>query len=98
FVSAGLDLVSGSPSSILDPGCGDGIWCAEARRRWPAARIDAVEVQTGFIRPPEVDLYHRADFNAFEPGRSFDLICGNPPYKEAVEWVRKCLRLLAFGG
>ena len=38
------------------------------------------------------------DFLSMDLGKKYDLIIGNPPFNQAIEFVEKCLGLLKPGG
>lgn len=107
FVEAALNFVTYTPTKILDPGAGDGIWGKVAREKWPNAIIYGVEVQPKFTKPNCYDQWFNEDFLNWEANTTFDLIIGNPPYgkpiRDAAEFfTRKCYsyledeRLLVF--
>ncbi len=76
--------------SILDIGTGTGVIALMLAQRYPAAVIDAVEVDEqaagraaeNFGSSPFSGRLrcHHADFRQFRPVRSYDLIVSNPPY------------------
>ena len=97
-VAAALALVPGTPAAILDPGAGDGAWGQAARSLWPAARIAGVEVRD-VRQPAAYDEWHTGPFAQVAPSLPLvDLVMGNPPYREAEEFVRLSLSCLRFGG
>lgn len=78
-------------SSVLDPGCGDGVFIAVVldylrERSLPIPRIVGVELHPEraeaaarrFASVPQVEI-READFLELE-GESFDYVIGNPPY------------------
>ena len=97
-IDMALDLVSGTPATILDPGAGDGAWGTAARQRWPVARIIGVEVRD-VPCPPGYDEWHTGPFEVLAPALpGVDLVVGNPPYRVAEQFVRRSLALLNEGG
>jgi hypothetical protein len=105
FAEKALDLVEGTPSRILDPGAGEGVWGQAAAARWPQAWIIGIDIQPGFpavVRegPRVYDEWHVGDFltEAREEGMDVDLVIGNPPFSLAAEFIRHSLNQLTFGG
>jgi len=97
-IAAGLDLVPGVPATILDTGAGCGAWGRAARVRWPNAHIIGVEARD-VPKPEGYDEWHTEPFAQVAPVLPLvDLVCGNPPYREAEEFVRLGLGCLRFGG
>lgn len=93
-----LQLIREPPATILDPGAGNGVWGRAARRRWPDAYIQAIE-----IRPMPIEStlgYDSCLCNDYlEDSREpqpepADLICGNPPYRLIEPFIRRSLELL----
>lgn len=86
---------------ILDPGAASGAWGAACRARWPKAWLAGVEVRE--VRPPDAyDQWVVGEFDARAitdpaPG-TWDLVVGNPPYREAEHFVRSSLAYLRPGG
>jgi len=72
------------PRRILEPSAGTGEIANYARTRYPDAHIDAVEINPTIFEaikrvcPPY--NYLCADFTAWTPTESYDLIVGNPPF------------------
>lgn len=84
---------------VLEPGAGSGN-IIKTLQKYGDFSIDAVE-----IRPEEAqhlqDLGVNViidDFLSMELGKKYDLIIGNPPFNQAIEFVEKCLGLLKPGG
>ena len=86
---------------ILDPGAGAGIWGACCRNLWPQAWIAGVELRE--VRPADAyDQWVTGEFNEVTltdpaPG-TWDLVVGNPPYREAQSFLRAGLHYLRPGG
>lgn len=84
---------------VLEPGAGSGN-IIKTLQKYGDFSIDAVE-----IRPEEAqhlqDLGVNViidDFLSMDLGKKYDLIIGNPPFNQAIEFVEKCLGLLKPGG
>lgn len=84
---------------VLEPGAGSGN-IIKTLQKYGDFSIDAVE-----IRPEEAqhlqDLGVNViidDFLSMDLGKKYDLIIGNTPFNQAIEFVEKCLGLLKPGG
>lgn len=84
---------------MLEPGAGSGN-IIKTLQKYGDFSIDAVE-----IRPEEAqhlqDLGVNViidDFLSMDLGKKYDLIIGNPPFNQAIEFVEKSLGLLKSGG
>jgi hypothetical protein len=98
FVEQALDLVDGTPGSILDIGAGDGAWGQAARDRYPAAHLRGVELRS-LPMPRAYDAWYVGDFTRVAPALpAVDLVIGNPPFGIAEECIRLALDRLNFGG
>lgn len=84
---------------VLEPGAGSGN-IIKTLQKYGDFSIDAVE-----IRPEEAQ--HLQDlgvnviidnFLSMDLGKKYDLIIGNPPFNQAIEFVEKSLGLLKPGG
>lgn len=74
---------------ILDIGAGDGAWGRAARALWPDAHITGAELRA--VDPaPEYDHWHTGDYRTMADSL-FDLVIGNPPYRDAEDVVRAAL-------
>ena len=99
LVRSGDDL--GPNLRILDPGAGAGIWGSCCRNLWPNAWIAGVELRE--VRPAGAyDQWVIGEFNEFSitdpaPG-TWDLVIGNPPYRESESFIRVGLHYLRSGG
>lgn len=89
---------------ILEPSGGLGAFVRAAQAVWSLAEIATVDVRLRKqLRDlaPGVTLVHQ-DFLKFEPSSYgfglFDLIIGNPPFRDAEAHVRHALELLRPGG
>lgn len=84
---------------MLEPGAGSGN-IIKTLQKYGDFSIDAVE-----IRPEEAQHLQNLgvnviidDFLSMDLGKKYDLIIGNPPFNQAIEFVEKCLGLLKPGG
>lgn len=84
FVTAALQLIPlyALPENmlILDVGTGTGRWSDGARKRWPNARIHAVEINRDLPKPDSVDKIFYEDFRYWRPPLKYDVVIGNPPF------------------
>lgn len=89
--------------SVLDPGAGTGVWGQAALRAWPDAYISGIELRE-MDHPAGFSTWlDCADFCEFARRAhgyhlTYDLICGNPPFRLAAEFVRASVPLLAHNG
>lgn len=83
------------PHRILDPGAGSGNWGKMARNFWPLTNLTGCELRDT-PKPPDYDSWLLGDFVRLYQGMwpAFDLVMGNPPFKEAEAFVRAGLPLL----
>jgi predicted RNA methylase len=86
LVAAVLDLVPAgdAPRDVLDPACGAGAFLLGAQARWPAARLQGVDLDGGALALareslPGADLLRGDALRGAGP-RDVDLVVGNPPY------------------
>jgi SAM-dependent methyltransferase len=93
------------PHDVLDPGCGLGVWGdAIHRMKWrPPDNVVGVEIDEPGMKSHLHGLYNLVSFTDFLtwpslPSLHFDLVCGNPPYRHAEQFVRKSLSLLMADG
>jgi hypothetical protein len=94
-----------NPKSILDPGCGEGVWGKVAKERWPKAEVTGVEVRKVLNSESYDNLYIGEDFlaeNTLYPRdwqlQKYDLIIGNPPYFAAEDFIRTSFKYLSNDG
>lgn len=88
--------------AVLDPGSGSGVWGTTLREDGYCSPrlVTGVEVRE-VVRPPAYDRWHVANFLTINTacfGESYDLVIGNPPYKNAHLWIEKSLACLKDGG
>ena len=107
LVRAALELVPDGMNveRILDPASGTGVWGAVARKRWPEAFIEGVELQ---VANPcaSYDSWKTMDYFRFLAAHHngpYDLIIGNPPYGKPIKtmaelFVRASMSVLAPEG
>lgn len=93
-----------APRLVLDPGCGDGVWGWALLDQidlhtQPAPQIVGVDTRDVQVPLGYTMLYH-TDFVNCSGGihENYDLILGNPPYRQAEAFIRKSLTLLTDGG
>lgn len=88
-------------NDVLDVGIGHGVYgkCLDAnrKRRFHKYNIHGIEIN----EPPylqEYDHVYHADFLDFNSDIKFQLVIGNPPYKDVQKFVEKGLSLLSDNG
>ncbi|TDQ08137.1 tRNA1(Val) (adenine(37)-N6)-methyltransferase [Pedobacter metabolipauper] len=79
-----------SPLRVLDVGTGTGVIAMMLAQRFPAAVIDAVEIDESAASAAAFNFNNskfadrlkasHGDIGSYEPGRKYDLIVSNPPY------------------
>ena len=91
-------LASRKYETILDPGCGKGPWGRAARQIWPLSLIEGVDIDPTFDR--SYNRVHKEDFlgSVILSQQQYQLVMGNPPYRQAEEFIRKGMGLLAHDG
>jgi hypothetical protein len=92
----------GPTPRILDPGAGDGCWGQAARQRWPGAHIVGVDLP-GVSRAVAYSYWYSQDFLTLAERmqayhQRFDIVCGNPPFSLAEDFIRAGVALLNPGG
>jgi SAM-dependent methyltransferase len=85
--------------TILDPGCGTGVWGQAAKILWPNCWIVGVDIDRERLAIAEAtgaygSLIQR-QYGAVTLTPSFDLVIGNPPFREAEFFVRRSFGLLS---
>ena len=84
-------LLPAAPAGILEPSAGSGVFVRQAEAHWPSARVLGIDIK------PRADGIKEADFlrplvcHALE---EWDLILGNPPFRDAELHVRRALSML----
>lgn len=97
-VAETADIRSGM--TVLEPSAGKGNLLDAIAEAQPEAEIEAVEMLDKLRKLVELKGYNLVghDFMDFEPGKQYDRIVMNPPFKDEQEHIRKAYDLLAPGG
>lgn len=87
-----LGLVSASSDlRILDMGAGSGAWGKAARRQWPDAHIEGIDLHEQM--DGVYNVWNQVDAtDAKHLEGQFDLVIGNPPFNLAEQFVHAGLR------
>lgn len=80
------------PKLILEPSAGTGVFSRALQAQWPSATVHSLDIEP---RGPNVE---RGDFITHRIGSGYDLVCGNPPWSLATEFVLRSLQLVPTGG
>lgn len=82
----------------LDPGCGDGAIAERVIARWPRSEGIGVELDPDRARAARRLPFavYQGDFLAKSPiwESTVDLVIGNPPYAQALEFLERALQLV----
>ena len=100
FARAALEQLPAwfKPRCILDPGAGTGVWGRVARERWHNSLITGIEIRD-VARPAAYNFWFTSGFqHVIRKQPCFDLIIGNPPFKDAEMFVRGALEMLEDHG
>lgn len=81
-----IPLTDAGDVRILEPSCGTGEFLYQLLKRFPLARIDAIELDPKLYdlvhqEFPEVNIFNRNTLE-YQDEYGYDLIIGNPPYYE----------------
>lgn len=97
-----LDVYDGikSSDSILEPSAGDGAIIKALRNRGYDNHIDAIELreEERYNLIGYADRVGIGDFLKMEGLSGYDVVIGNPPYSEALEFIKKSLEIIRPGG
>lgn len=100
-ITAALGLIAEPPGTILDIGAGTGRWGEAARDRWPDAALMGVEIQPGLYNAA-YDGWLEMPFpecgGECEKFGGYDLVFGNPPYRNVEAIVTAAIDLLSPTG
>lgn len=98
-IEAFLDVFPLRGIEVLEPGAGSGN-IIKTLQKYGDFSIDAVE-----IRPEETEHLQQlgvnviiGDYLSMNIGKKYDLIIGNPPFNQAIEFVERSLELLKPDG
>jgi len=95
------DALPGAPPlrTALDPGAGAGVWGDVLRAFRPTVRVWGVE-RRPTPRPPGYERWIEDDFLqvAMDLSNPFDLVLGNPPYRDAERFIERALACVRVGG
>ena len=87
-------------NNVLEPSAGNGRIIEIIRKKNPEKHITSIE-----IREEEKDMLLKisdeviiGDFLKKDDFKKYDIIIGNPPYSQAIEFVEKSLELLSDNG
>jgi hypothetical protein len=91
------ELLKKQNPRILDVGAGGGVWGQVARKWWPYAIIDGIEIRET-PKPIGYDHWACCDYLQADISPNYDLIIGNPPYYCDSGCVLRSMELLKEGG
>src|SRR5574344_1583951 len=87
-------------NKILEPGAGNGNICKVIKKYYPNKKVTALEIReeelTNLIQYSDEVIIN--DFLQINMDCKFNIIIGNPPYKNAIQFVNKSLELLNENG
>lgn len=93
------------PERILDAGFGYGVYGRMARQLWPQAHIVGIDIEVSrlAVMSPESALCYNElvtdNFLTYMFDKPFDIVIGNPPYKEVAEkFVHRAHAVAIDGG
>ena len=101
-----VDMISNSPTTILEPSVGRGDLVVSIRQRYPEIQYDMYEIDNNIVLLDGVDSNKvtYVDFLEEPIERTYDTIVGNPPFVKKPKgnlyfsFIRKCVGLLNSGG
>jgi hypothetical protein len=86
------------PQSVLDAGCGSGVWGQAARDKWGYSfLLDGVDIRDVGVPAGYGEVY-QLDYTTERLDGKYDVVIGNPPYSHAEAFVRKALTNTFNGG
>jgi len=109
FAKAALEVLNGfepelEPYTVLDPGCGNGVWGRAVKKAHPSAHVTGVDLRYLEMAHGYDEIWLGQDFLTWQTDRKFNFIVGNPPYSSkkdkrlAEHFVRKAQSLLGDYG
>ena len=88
-------------TTFLEPGCGEFAPFADAACEYfsDVTAVDIMQKPEGAVED-EIDQRYECDFlyPNWSEGKKFDLIVGNPPFKDAAQFILQSLKLLEHNG
>lgn len=98
-----LEFPKGSPTKIIEPSAGEGVFVREAKAAWPTSHVTAYEIREECSKGCEAagaDFFFLGDWggSVFSQTGPVDLILGNPPFSAAQDHVETALERLVDGG
>ena len=88
--------------AVLDPGCGDGVWGRVVRETFPdIGYLGGIDIVNRLPKNHPYDYFLHEDFLTYQIGpigMNYWLICGNPPYKFAEQFIRRSWVYLPHNG
>lgn len=90
-----------APTSILEPGCGEGFFLDAFRNVWPFSKRVGVELNPELVELAAAKGHSVVARDVLEDGSvptGWDAIIGNPPFKHADEFIRLLTPKLSSGG
>lgn len=96
-VDATVALMGGSAGEVtpyvLEPSFGTGAFVEGVQQSLPKAHMHVVDIDKNLTTPFDVEKHTTGDFLEYNI-KGYDLIIGNPPYKNVEAHITKALELL----
>lgn len=89
------------PVKVLEPSAGNGNIVKTVKDNFPDSHVTAYEIrqeEQETLQEVGADSTIIADFLTVDIAEKYDLIIGNPPYSEALEFIQKSLQCLSDEG
>lgn len=85
-----------SQFSVLDAGCGTGVWGEAINHFFPV--VDGIDLEPRIGNTQYYDSIITMDYLHYFPDEKYNIILGNPPYSLAEEFIRHSFELLREKG